>query len=203
MRLASLADFKMALDSNAISTAELLSYREAMGLPFRWHPLGFIACTLLTQGSKKVRLHYWPSMSARPQTGQCQIHDHIFDFTSWVLAGAVENIEYEENESGTEFSIYKAEYKAEFSMLTKTAQTIRLAVGRARTYSAGSKYEVQARRLHETRRIGPEAALTILITDDISMGAPTVVGPINGDLSREYVRSILSDADLLHVLGKG
>jgi hypothetical protein len=200
MTFSSLESLEVALDSARATPKLLFQFRESKGLPFRWHPLGFISCTLLVQGSKKARLHYWPSKVARPQDADCQIHDHIFDFSSWVLAGAVKNVEYEINEDGKPYSFYTTEYRGETSILTKTPRTAQLTISSSSAYSAGSKYLVEAGRLHETRRIGTGSALTVLITDDVSRQPPTVIGPCNGKLRYEYTRSVLSDSELREAL---
>jgi hypothetical protein len=196
MTFSSLESLEVALDSARVTPKLILQFRESKGLPFRWHPLGFISCTLLVQGSRKARLHYWPSKVARPQDSECQIHDHIFDFSSWVLSGAVENVEYEINDEGEPYSFYTTEYRGETSILTKTPRTAQLVISNISAYSAGSKYLVESGRLHETRRIGSESALTVLITDDVSPQAPLVIGPCNGKSRYEYTRSVLSDSEL-------
>ena len=196
----SLATLQTALDHREISSASLLSFIKNRNEPFRWHPLGFIVCTLMVEGPWKARLHCWPSGEARPQGEACLIHDHVFDFSSWVLNGEIENVEYEVGPSGRTYAIYATEYMGELSILKKTAQTIQLAVRSSTIQLAGSKYEMQAGQLHESRRIGTAPAVTVLITHNLSMQAPTVVGPLDGAAKYEYVRSILSDADVRRAL---
>src|SRR5688572_2072239 len=128
MYLTSLADLEVALDTGAVTAKSLLCIQESTGAPFRWHPLGFISCTLLAHGSKKVRLHYWPVNTARAQDAQCQIHDHIFDFSSWVMAGTVENIQYKKDNAGDIYSLYETQYTGEVSILKRTAETSCLSV---------------------------------------------------------------------------
>lgn len=189
-----------ALDRREISSTSLFSLVEREDAQFRWHPLGFIVCTLMVDGPWKARLHCWPSGQARPQGEECEIHDHVFDFSSWVLTGEVENIEYEVDPSGAPYAIYSTEYIGELSILRKTTQTIHLAVRSSSMHRAGSKYEVRAGQLHETRRIGTAPAVTVLITHDVSTQTPTVVGPLAGAAKYEYVRSRVSETDLRRVL---
>lgn len=192
----SLVTLRTALDCREISIASLLSFSKAGNLPFRWHPLGFIVCTLMVEGPWKARLHCWPSGHARPQGEQCEIHDHMFDFCSWVLTGEVENIEYEINPSGTLYAIYATEYLGDLSILKRTAQTIQLAVSASSIQPAFSKYNVRAGQLHETRRVGKAPAVTVLITKDVTIQTPTVIGPLAGEAQYEYVRSIVTETEL-------
>lgn len=196
----SLSTLEVALERNELTATSLLAQARSMNAPFRWHPLGFMACTLLVEGPWKARLHYWPVNQTRPQGNQCEIHDHVFNFSSWVLAGELENIEYQVNPVGTEYAVYQTEYAGDRSILRKTAQTIRLSVSSACTHSVGSRYSVHAGQLHETRRVGTAPAVTVLITQDVIPNGPTVIGPIGGDCQYEYVRSIVTDEELSEAL---
>jgi hypothetical protein len=173
---------------------ELLAIRRELRAPFRLHPLGFLACTLLTEETRKIRLHYWPLAGGAQQSPECQIHDHLFEFRSWVLGGTIENAEYVVSPEGKEFSVYHTEYSDHRSTLTKTSSTVRLSVLRRRTYSAGSSYEVAAGVLHETVRTGTEPAFTVLVTNDVSSAAPLVLGPTDGSQLYTYERAVLDDA---------
>jgi hypothetical protein len=179
-----------------LAISELLSLRCQLRVPFRLHPLGFLACTLLVEGARKFRLHYWPIASAVQQSPECQIHDHLFEFTSWVLAGSVENIEYGASSTGPEYAAYQTEYARDQSTLIKTTRTLRLVEISRRTFSAGSSYVVPAGVLHETVRIGPDPACTVLVTNDVSTSPPLVVGPVDGRERYVYQRAVVDEATL-------
>jgi hypothetical protein len=168
--------------------------RRALGTPFRLHPLGFIACTLLTEGRLKLRLHYWPALGGVQQSLDCQIHDHLFEFKSWVLSGTVENVEYAKSAFGTEHSVYKAEYRDDQSILAKTGELLRLEEKSRTAFEKGMSYSVSSGTLHETVRIGAEPALTVLIAKDVSDSAPLVLGPKTGLDRYVYTRSIVEEA---------
>ena len=189
-----------ALNNGDVTLQSLLNYQKENNLAFRWHPLGFIVCKLISEGRFNARFHYWPSHQSRPQDTGCQIHDHIFRFSSWVLAGEVQNIVYKNDSSGTAYALYKAEYKDEISILRKTEETIRLSIGSCLNQTAGSKYEMEAGYLHETKLIRSEPSVTVLITEDIINQAPTVVGPLTGLVQYEYIRSYVSDSELETIL---
>jgi hypothetical protein len=173
----------------------LLALRRQVRAPFRLHPLGFIACTLISEGPKKVRLHYWPVTGGAQQSPHCQIHDHLFEFKSWVFTGAVQNIEYSVSDSGIELAEYRAEYVADLSVLSKTGNTLRLVETRRTIYRAGSRYQLPAGVLHETIRVGMEPAFTVLIANDVSTKLPLVLGPLGGQDRYLYRRQLLSESD--------
>ena len=188
----SISDLVNGLKLGRISLHDVLAFQREKDLSFRLHPLGFIACTLLSEGSLKARLHIWPSDGEHQQSPYCQIHDHLFEFQSWVLSGSIKNIEYQKDPDGFEFSIYETSYRGDWSVLNKTQERIRLSRSQAHRYDKGSKYSVNAGVLHETERVGGEPAVTLLITTDISNRPPLIAGPLNGEERYEYFREAIS-----------
>jgi hypothetical protein len=186
-------DVTQKLKAGRISLQELLYMRREVRAPFRSHPLGFFACTLLAEGSRKIRLHFWPIDGGAPQSSDCQIHDHLFEFRSWVLCGSVENVEYTSSQDGQEFAVYRTEYSGYASTLTKTGAARKLSVQQRYIYSAGSSYEIAAGVLHETVRIGAKPACTVLVTNDVSATSPIVLGPIDGPHQYVYQREVIDD----------
>lgn len=176
-----------------VSLSELLSLRRELNRPFTLHPLGFLACTLLAEGNRKVRLHFWPVEGGRPQSSKYQIHDHLFQFRSWVMAGSVENIEYAVSVDGQEFSAYRTEYIPTGSTLIKSDKYIRISELSRRTFGIGSSYVVQAGALHKTERVVDGPAFTVLVTNDMSESMPLVLGPTDGPDRYVYERKALDD----------
>lgn len=174
----------------------LLSLRRQLGAPFRLHPLGFIACTLLSEGPSKIRLHYWPVEGGSQQSRNCQIHDHLFNFKSWVFAGKVQNIEYSvcNCQSGCEMVEYRTEYVNDLSILSKTGRTLRLKESRRTTYQAGSTYSLSAGAFHETIRLGMSPAFTVLVAQEVSSAPPLVLGPSDGENRYVYRRELLEES---------
>lgn len=191
---ASIEELQRQLTIGHLTVSNLLSLRRELGAPFKLHPLGFVVCTLLTEGNLRFRLHCWPVAGGMQQSPECQIHDHLFEFKSWVLAGAVENIEYVASAQGKEFALYRTEYAGDLSKLTKTDTTLRLSEHRRHTYCAGSSYLVPAGVLHETVRVGTKPAFTVLVTTDVSSAAPLVAGPADGHECYIYERQVVDSA---------
>lgn len=180
------------LREGRIDANDALHWCKDGGQPFRWHPLGFVVCTAMTHGNIKVRVHIWPSELSKSQGDFCQIHDHVFRFESWILAGAVKNTEYVIGEQGTEHALYSAEYTGDTSVLKRTDQKFKLHPAHSRIFEAGSYYAVEAGVLHETTRVSRSPALTILITDLVLDHPPRVLIREGGASRYEYVRRILS-----------
>ncbi|MFQ2322734.1 hypothetical protein [Aeromonas dhakensis] len=198
----SLEKIEYLLEQKNITLADLLKLRSKLNVPFRLHPLGFLACTLLTEGTRKLRLHYWPVAGATQQSPECQIHDHLFEFRSWVLTGAVENIEYIISSEGRELAVYQTEYSGNQSILSKMDFTLKLTEQKRKLYQAGSSYSMSAGVLHETVRLGSEPVFTVLVTNDVSTSAPVVLGPINGQQQYIYERDIVQESVVVAMLAE-
>ena len=182
----------------------LLSLRRQVQAPFRLHPLGFIACTVLSEGPWKLRLHYWPVAGGSQQSPNCQIHDHLFEFKSWVFAGEVQNIEYSvcKSQSGFEMAEYRTEYANDLSILSKTGRTLRLMESRRTTYQAGSTYSLSVGVLHETIRLGMSPAFTVLVAQEVSAAPPLVFGPCDGESCYVYRRELLEESVVESMLAR-
>lgn len=190
------------LDCGSLGLADLLSLRRVLRAQFRRHPLGFLACRLLTEGQRNLRLHFWPLSGRAQQNPHCQIHDHLFEFRSWILAGELENVEYGPSSEGPEFAVYKTEYAGNRSSLVKTGAVKRLAELSRYTLSAGAAYQMQAGVLHETVLVNASPAFTVLLTTDVSAEAPLVFCPLDGPERYTYERSVVEEAVVERLLAE-
>lgn len=189
----SIEQIETSLKLGQCSMPKLLRLRRELNAPFKLHPLGFIVCTLFTEGHRKLRLHYWPKGGHIEQSPQCRIHDHLFELKSWVLAGSIENIEYSTSPKGLELAVYRAGYVGNKSILTKTEETIKVSVRSRAVYDTGSCYVVHAGTLHESVRVSYAPAATVLVTTDMSTAAPLVLGSIAGPANFEFKRETIPE----------
>lgn len=185
-----------------MSLAELLTLRRSLRVPFRHHPLGFLSCRLLTEGPRNLRLHFWPQSGGAQQHPNCQIHDHLFEFRSWVLAGTLENVEYGLSPKGQKFAVYRTEYAGHQSSLVKTGEVRRLAELSRDTIATGASYCVRAGILHETIRVGLSPAVTALVTTDVSNEAPLVLCSVEGPERYTYERHTVDESVVEALLAK-
>lgn len=200
MELKKISDLKRYLETGKVDARELIEACILAGKEFRVHPLGFVACTVLVERDFKVRLHIWPSIGLGEQNADCTIHDHVFEFTSWVLAGAVENVEYPDFKVGTGRSAYSTTYSGIKSILTRTEVTLDLGNPIRKTISQGESYRVKAGCLHETRLAGESGAITLLITRDVGKASPMVVGSVDGESKYEFERRVVGLDELRNYL---
>ena len=191
MELKSISDIKRSLEAGQLNARELIEACILAGKEFRIHPLGFVASSILVEKNFKARLHIWPSIGLHEQSVDCTIHDHVFDFTSWVLAGAVENIEYPDFKVGGDRLAYSTTYSGIKSVLTKTNMKVELGRAVKKTISKGESYIVKSGCLHETRLAGESGAITLLITRETGKTNPMVIGADKGKYQYEFERRVI------------
>jgi hypothetical protein len=167
---------------------ELIDLCVVRGLPFRHHPLGFLICTMFSDPPEHGRIHIWPALNASSEDVVCPIHDHVFEFTSWVLAGELQNIEYHVSATGRPHAMYHAEYTGNRSVLVRTSSIVNLEESSRVVHPTGSVYSVASGQLHETRLVGPGPAVSVLLTTDKNSGPPIVLGPLDGVHRYDYYR---------------
>ena len=192
----SISELKVALDAWRLNPTDIIETSLDRGLEFRAHPLGFISCVIFAEGDKKARLHIWPVSENISQGEDVTIHDHVFNFTSWVLTGEIINRCVLIDEDGVPCSVYETSYSRESSVLLKKNETLNILDGEIHRYSAGKRYSLRAGQLHETRSIGNSVAVTVLITHDVSTKSPLVIGSLSGMEKHEYHRKLISRHEL-------
>jgi hypothetical protein len=112
--------------------------------PWSMQEIGLLGLRL--DDEREYRLHVWDPSSTQ---GEPPIHDHPFDFTSTVIAGAMTNTRYEEDPRGVEY--HRVRYTPP-NEDDRTRDTIRLS-GTATTFAAGSQYHQLAHELHDSRQV--------------------------------------------------
>lgn len=174
-----IVDFVDWLDNGQLGLADVLKIREFINAPFKVHPLGFYSCTLLHENNQKIRLHYWDSITnGEQQSSELMIHDHIFDFKSWIMLGALENTEYEVSDEGELYYLYSTKYENDSSILKITDDSLKITHKNSSIYTQGMSYVMGANVLHKTRSL-TDRAFTILHTQDMEYTSPRVLSNTN------------------------
>lgn len=190
-------DFCNKLDQRNITTNFILNEIQRLNLKFIWHPLGFIMSTYLFENNKKIRIHIWPKNYSKVQFPNWNIHNHIFDLTSWVLEGKILNTEY--NSKYVEDSsscVYEVTYDFKHSILKKTINKIKL-IEKAKTINIkGNKYSLKSDIFHSSILIGNKSALTLVLSVETDNKYPLVIGKCDSEEEYIYCREEVSD-DLL------
>lgn len=165
-------------------------------LEFRKHPLGFVVCNVWQDSGKRLRLHIWEKEHTYPQGKYTQIHDHIFNLKSWVLNGSIENIEYAEDNSNLNHTIFKAIYLSDTSILNRTNEQIGIIETNRSIIRKGENYSIPAGKLHRTEPTSSDTTITLVYTEDTEITAPRVIIPNPCKDSYTYHRKRLGTNEL-------
>jgi hypothetical protein len=109
--------------------------------PWVLQDIGLLALRL--DEDRVYRLHVWDPAAC---VGEPPIHDHPFDFTSTVIAGAITNTWWEQSPSGVE---YQRDRYAPPDEAGRVTDTVRLS-GASTTFTAGESYAQLAHQLHSS-----------------------------------------------------
>lgn len=196
-----IGEFVELLDNGQLALNDVLKIRELINAPFKVHPLGFYSCTLLHENDQKIRLHYWDSITnEEQQSSELMIHDHIFDFKSWIMQGALENIEYEISDEGEVYYLYSTIYENDSSILKITDNSLKITHKNSSIYTQGMSYMMSANVLHKTRSV-TDRTFTILHTQDKVNTSPRVL--CNTNISESEIifqRKDVSEQELFEKL---
>jgi hypothetical protein len=146
---------------------------------------GFWTFKLGGEAGCMLRLHYWPA-GLREATETAGIHDHVFDFTSLVLAGRDPMINTKfvmQEDPASRLAIYEVDYK------TPQLQTIRRLAGHFRPVAVrtdrvppGNYYDFPAGEFHTSNILGNGEAITLMATqENPAVKNPRFIGA--GDLA--------------------
>lgn len=112
--------------------------------PWTWQGIGLLGLRL--DDRREFRLHVWDPTGDSSDEDPV-IHDHPYDFTSEIVAGAMTNTRYTVDAAGEQFTRYRYLPADEGD---RVVDTVRLA-GTSTVHTAGDSYEQSAHELHDSR----------------------------------------------------
>lgn len=142
-----------------------------------WHPLGFIHARLSTgPDGDTFRMHVWSSAHHHAMEQEDKVHDHLFDVTSRVLFGAIEDAryEFEPNPEGR-FRDLRVDYRPAHRSLKEVNSFGDLVSTSTAVHSSSSEYKIPAYQLHETTLHSAPLALTIAHTTNPTQYEPRAI----------------------------
>lgn len=164
----------------ALLTCAARSSETLPGSAVQQHPLGFLAVRWQLDPVRTLRVHLWRRDFAWAQQPYWPVHDHMFNFRSLVLKGAVLNKTYEVDPARTarrRCGLYEVSYDGELSTLNPLPGDFVARVTQSKLQGVGSTYSLNAGVLHRSSLKSP-LAITALATStgDGVVSAARVVG---------------------------
>ena len=183
----------LAKEKSSLSYIEL---RRSLRVP-RVHPNGFVQLSLNDEGTK--RLHIWPDTPIEVRAVAMPIHDHIYNFESTVIVGALWHLVYEieQNPQG-DYRVYNVfaqstKKDAPLERMDDCRYNARLVEKLCIT--AGEEYSFERFRFHESIPVGFTA--TIFSTSDFNpIDKPRLLCPANETYDNSFRRDS-SDPEFL------
>jgi hypothetical protein len=117
---------------------------------YQWTVQGFGMLRTYLNPERKLRMNVWHSSLAKPDVST--VHDHPWDFRSWIICGSLCNMRYEETWSlGPQFAYSYAQIKCgQGGGMVQPMGDIDLARYAVEIYKAGDTYMQKAEEIHET-----------------------------------------------------
>ncbi len=139
-------------DSEKIYSS-LLSYisNNKKKIRFQKHPLGFKYCKLgKISRTEELRLHFWIGTHEN-QDDDLQIHDHSFNFESFVVFGSIKNTKFKSTYNLTSKGyIYNVKFRNEKSRLVLNSKEQLLETICSEIINTGEFYSLESEELHKS-----------------------------------------------------
>lgn len=169
------------------------------GTGIRVHGNGFIQIDLPDQ----KRVNVWGHSAIPRQNVATQLHDHRFDFYSFVLRGAMVNATYQAYPARAQpltHDVYTPQVRqGEDTVLMPTGESVRLTPYHATVVPVGESYRLPAGMVHETFVNQPTA--TLMLKGETRNIPVRVFCPIGKRPDNDFVRHhALSDIDLWEIV---
>jgi len=162
-------------------------------ITFRKHPLGFFYHNMVGSSEfEEYRLHFWSDYSVE-QDEFLKIHDHSFDFTSYVLSGKLTNRTYALSQSDSfEGYVYEVIFRNNVSSLVISADRCGLELLQSKEFAKGDFYDMASAQFHNT--ISKKGSTVTIIRIDRSQSKVSRVFSPNKlqDTTTQYDRLLLS-----------
>tara|TARA_R100000306_G_scaffold61690_2_gene65036 strand:- start:1033 stop:1707 length:675 start_codon:yes stop_codon:yes gene_type:complete len=183
-------------DANKIYT-ELKIYFEnnKEKIRFQKHPLGFKYFKLGSiSATEELRLHLWTKTNEN-HDNDLQVHDHSFNFKSFVIFGLLINHIYKSNyDKDAVGLIYDVKFRNERSRLILNSSKQKLIDLKSEKLSTGNFYEIQSNEFHKTENL-VEPSLTILKITKPKSKVARVYSPKKLSKLSKFERTFLSEND--------
>lgn len=164
----------------------------------RRHPLGFVYAAEELADGVFLRYHYWPADWSMPslEAGH-EDHDHTYELSSLIIAGALRHQTFAVTESGTgPLQILNVTYDKSDSTLRPTGQRVDVRQLESRIFREGEAYRLACGVIHRATPIERPAATIALTRDGKVPHGPRVLGSVAGSNLVTFHRQELGSVEI-------
>lgn len=171
-------------------------------IAFQKHPLGF-KYFKLGSISKEIefRLHFWVNTNER-QDVDLQIHDHSFDFDSFIVKGSITNNKYKIiNSHNPKGYLYNVKFKNERSKLILKTNNCFIRNIQSIRVNQGEFYSMVNNEFHESIN-NEEQTVTLLRILKFESKTASVFSPKKLETVSNFERNSLAPEESLNLIDK-
>lgn len=132
---------------------------------FQRHPLGFKYFKLgRISNTEEFRLHFWIGTNEN-QDDDLQIHDHSFNFESFVVYGSLKNTKFNSKKDITSNGyLYNVKFRDEESRLVLNSEKQALETIKSEVIETGEFYNIESDELHKSENVNKLSISLLKIT---------------------------------------
>lgn len=164
---------------------------------FQSHPLGFKYFKLgEISKNEELRLHFWIETNEK-QDDDLQIHDHSFDFESFIVYGKIKNVKYiSVNDERFQGFMYNVRFQNENSKLVLGSKNQFLKIIEIEKIRTGEFYSLKSNELHKSENI-KDSTISLLKIIKLQPKVARVFSPKELINFSRFERKILSKSENL------
>jgi hypothetical protein len=184
--------------------SSLLSYvcNNKKEIRFQRHPLGFKYFKLgKISSTEELRLHFWVGTHEN-QDDDLQIHDHSFNFVSFVVFGCIKNTKFHSKyDLSSKGYIYDVKFRNEKSRLVMNSKKQLLETISSETIATGEFYSIESDELHKSENLNKLTISLLKITKPKNKIA-RVFSPKELNVLPTFKRALILDEENSKLLNK-
>jgi len=178
----------------------LKSYKDK--IRFQRHPLGFKYFKLgKISETEELRLHFWIETNEN-QDDDLQIHDHSFDFESFIVYGSLKNTTFiSKDDDNSNGFIYDVKFRNEKSRLVLNSKNQLLKTLNCEVIETGNFYYLKSNELHKSENIS-ELTVSLLKIIKLENKVAHVFSPKALIGLPIFERDFVSDVDNMELINQ-
>jgi quercetin dioxygenase-like cupin family protein len=193
-------------DSKSIYSCLIKLFEVNQNLIFQKHPLGFKFCNIgQISNNQDLRIHIWDNDLNITQDEELQIHNHSFDFESFIVSGRIKNTVFKlKNGINLNGHLYEVKFVDNKSFLEEQAGSFDIEITLDEEFNEGSFYFLNRNEFHQSkcttnfsitliRMIKPSVFKSPMLysTKSVKQHLTYSRSPISSQENREIINQIL------------
>ncbi len=189
-------------NAHLIYTCIINLFKTEQTFHFQKHPLGFKFCNLgKLSVNQELRLHVWDRSENIAQDQELQIHDHSFDFESFVVSGKIKNTVFHMNENHkSKGHLYEVKFVDNKSFLEERSGQYYVEIKIEEEIAEGSFYFLSRTEFHKSETISDISVTLIKMIKPSTFKFPKLFSEIKAKEHLLFSRSRLHNHENIETI---